>query len=210
MRFFPFKIIILNILSLLIVSICHELEAARVYKGKIVSINTETFMFGTDAPLSGYIQYAPRLGQIIKPSIAGSGGKTIEMGTILSIMDITPWAAAYYASESDSSIDKDLVLLAYRNQNRYKFLAQRNAVSYKALTDMDISLYNIIGQYMNNVESVMMNKEVLDSCYAVAPFEGIITKLYFAQGQATNRPPIADLIQLRENYGCKKFRKTGT
>lgn len=187
----------LKILSLSIILVCSlNLHSAEEYKGKIVSLNIETFMFGTDAALMGYIQYAPCLGEIIKPSVTDKNGNVIVEGTVLSIMDANPWAAALKQYIVGAKVSKENMYLALRNHLRYKFLAKKNAVSLESLTDMNYTLYQDEGQYYNMLAEVIMNEEVLKLRIATAPFEGMVTKLYFAQGQATGRPPIADIAQL--------------
>ena len=191
-----FNKIISSILGFSILFSLHNTYCAEEYKGKVVSLNIETLMFGTDAPLMGYINYVPRLGQIITPSIIDETGKTIQQGTVLAIIDLPPWIAQYKQAVANASIDKNLVDLAWREHLRYTYLAKTNAVGYENLANKDIALYNAIGSYKNAIASVYMYKEQLDASIAIAPFEGIVTKLYFPQGQACNRPPIADIVQL--------------
>ncbi|MEI6055306.1 MAG: hypothetical protein WCR55_04525 [Lentisphaerota bacterium] len=187
----------LKILSLsMMIFLALSIQSAEEYTGKIVSLNVETFMFGTDAALMGYIQYAPRLGEIIKPSITNQKGNAIAQGTMLAKMDPNPWAAALKQYIVGGKVSKEEMYLALRNHLRYKFLTEKNAVSLESLTNMDYTLYQDKGQYKDMLDEALMNKEVLESCIAISPFEGLVTKLYFAQGQATGRPPIADIVQL--------------
>ena len=170
--------------------------AAKTYEGEIFPLVKDKLTSGTDFAYWGMLQNTSRVGTIIKPQITNLKGKVIDKGTVIIQLETKYWTAMLSSSEAALDAAEQNLLTAKENYYRYKKLTPTGATPLQLYQIMRAAYYTALGNYKEAQANLIESRSVLDACTHIAPFEGIVDKVYFSRGHDTDNPASIEVSQL--------------
>jgi hypothetical protein len=172
------------------------LYAAQEYTGKVVTVADEILSGTTNAYDRGWVDYAAKLGQIVRPTVYNSEGKIVQPGTILIYGNADSWEPYVQADIIQLSAAGKIKDLAYDKYVRYKGLTKKEAVSKQDFTSIKSSLAGAIGNYENDITALEDAKLAAILPVVRAVFEGIVTNVTQGSGSDLGGAPVVEVVQL--------------
>ena len=173
-----------------------EIYGYKTYSGTAVPLIKDKIPAGSDADYWGYLKFVARWGEIIQPQIIDMNGKVIEKGTVLTQMDRKYWIAKVNVAKGELLAAEKSMNAAYSNFKRYKKLYPTGASPVKEYENMRAIYYEAIGTYEKAKADLIENERVLEECKHLAPFEGIVDKVYYSSGTLSTNPNVIEISQL--------------
>jgi hypothetical protein len=173
-----------------------EIYGNKTYSGTAVPLIKDKIPAGSDADYWGYLKFVARWGEIIQPQIIDMNGKVIEKGTVLTQMDRKYWIAKVNVAKGELLAAEKSMNAAYSNFKRYKKLYPTGASPVKEYENMRAIYYEAIGTYEKAKADLIENERVLEECKHLAPFEGIVDKVYYSSGTLSTNPNVIEISQL--------------
>ncbi len=182
-------------------------SSSEIYTGTVVALVKDKIPAGADADYWGYLNFTAKWGQIIKPEIKDIDGKIIEKGTALTEMSEKYWLDNVNAARGGLLAAKNEMKVAYDNFKRYEELYPTGASSVKIYQNMRAQYYEAYGAYQTAEANLYEKERDLSECIHVAPFEGIVDKVFFSSGILAPNPDVIEISMLNP-IGIKIFMDT--
>ncbi|MCP4180198.1 MAG: hypothetical protein GY756_20735 [bacterium] len=185
---------IISIIFLLFLQ-CYFLSA-KEYTGVIVPLIKSTITSGSDADFNGEILHVARVGEIFKPEILDNKNKVIHKGTPLIIMDPVYWQGTSLEAKTKVTAATAALRTAKDDYYRYKKLVDIHSESMQLLEDKRAKYFSAITNLENRKIELMQSNSIVKACFTIAPFEGIVNKVFLVSGLAARQPQIIEISQL--------------
>ena len=170
--------------------------AAKTYIGTVVPLVKDKIPAGADADYWGYLKFTAKWGQIIKPEIKNINGEVVEKGTALTQMTKEYWIDNVDAAKDDLTAAEHAMKVAYENLKRYEELYPTGATSVQLYQSIRANYYEAYGVYQAAKANLYEKQRDLEECVHVAPFEGIVDKVYFSNGILVPNPDVIEISML--------------
>ena len=151
---------------------------------------------GSDADYWGYLKFVAKWGEIIKPQITDMNGKVVQKGTTLTQMTRKYWIGKVNIAKGLLLATEKSMKTADENFKRYKQLYPSGASSVRTYQDMRAIYFEALGAYETAKANLIESNIVLEECKYVAPFEGIVSKVFFTSGILSPNPDVIEISQL--------------
>ena len=181
---------------ILVLVLFGTIHAEKTYEGKVIALVKSKLKSGTDFGYWGMLNNTARMGEIIKPQITSKNGDVVHKGTVVIQLETKYWKARVESDKATLNAAQQNLLTAEENYKRYKKLSPTGATSTQIYQIMRAAYYTALGDYKEAQADLIETQQVLDACTHVAPFEGIVDKVYFSRGHVTDNPPSVQVSQL--------------
>jgi hypothetical protein len=171
-------------------------SAKTRYAGTVVPLIRSTLRSGTDFGFNGVLEHVARLGSIIKPQITDAEGNVLEKGTLLMLLNPVYWKKNVELQQSKVESSSAVLRTALENYKRAESLVKTQAISTKEYQKVRAVYYDALSDNSKKKAVLVEWQRVLDGCSVFSPFEGVIEKIYFAQGEASAQPQTIEISQL--------------
>ena len=184
------------LLFLICILLSNEFFAGKTYSGTVVPLVKNKIPAGSDADYWGYLKFVARWGEIIKPQITDMNGKVVQEGTVLTQMTRKYWIGKVNVAKGQLLAAEKSLKTAYQNFKRYEKLYPTGASPAQEYQNKRAIYYEALGAYETAKANLIESKIVLEQCTHMAPFEGIVDKVFFSSGILSPNPDVIEISML--------------
>jgi hypothetical protein len=177
-------------------SCCEIGYSQKTYNGQVVSLIKSILRSGTDAENDGQIKYVAPPGKIIFPEITDINGNIVQKGTLLIELDPVYWENNVEAQKNNININAAKVKQAKEQYDRAIALVKSRSESVEQYQADRAAYYTAFASWLEAKNQFIEAEEVLKSTKWVAPYEGIVSKVFLTSGMAAGQPPTLEVTQL--------------
>ena len=153
--------------------------AETFYTGKVEAIEKGVFSFDVE----GKVRDVKKTGEYVFEGIHDKKNKSvIRKGTVVAEYDRTRQEFALQEAKMSRRIAEAEFRQAMANYHRYKGLVAKKAVSPKDYLEVSTKYMNAKLNLRKADTSLARAKYNLDACKIVAPFSGIVSKVFISEG----------------------------
>ncbi|HJO93573.1 MAG TPA: hypothetical protein QF753_09255 [Victivallales bacterium] len=185
------------IISIIILQLSiYSFSFAKEYTGVVTPLIKSRISSGSGADYNGVIIHVARIGEIFKPEILNSNNKVVQKGTPLVVLNHAYWEGSALLAKSRVNAAIAALRTAKDDYYRYKKLVVAHSESMMLLEDRRAKYFTAITNLENCKIHLMQANAILKSCFTIAPFEGIVDKVFLSSGLAVKQPQVIEISQL--------------
>jgi hypothetical protein len=187
-----FKLILIIFFTVTVILNC----IGATYTGEIVPLTTSTYNSGSAEDNNGVIIHVARPGEIVFPEKKDLEGNIIQKGTPIIVLDQYYWERKVEYAKNNLLGAKSVLDASIADYKRAKKLVNKHAISVQDFQEKEAAYLNDVGHYENSKNLLVLAEQVLKGTIWIAPFEGIVRKVYLTLGMAAGQPPTIKIEQL--------------